>query len=122
MPIPVTIVVAIAVTIAAAELASTVEQHGHVVETAAAVDFLHFTYKATLHKPGTDHKQGDVRHMGYDRGVGYYINRRTVYEDIGVAASELLHKTVEALALKQLGRIGRQGAYRDDIETFLPLI
>ena len=60
------IVVAIAVTIAAAELASTVEQHGHVVETAAAVDFLHFADKATLHESGTDYKQGDISHMGYD--------------------------------------------------------
>lgn len=76
MPITIAVVIAIAVTIAAAELACTVEKHSHIVETSATVDFFHFAYETTLHKSGTHHKQSDISSMGHHRGVGNHINRR----------------------------------------------
>ncbi len=76
-------------------------------------------HRASMTAAGVDHEQRAVHERAQEGRVGHSLERRAVDHDEVRSGTETLQDRPHPLGSHQLGRIGRQGARREDPEVRL---
>lgn len=93
-----------------------VEEDGHVSVAILVVVFLNVGEFVFLKEAGADYEDGHVGQAIDYFGVGDDFDRRAVENDEVVFTAQIFDESVELVAGKKLGGIGRHGAYAHGVE------
>ena len=124
MAIAITVTIAISVTISVAiTIASvssarevhSIEHYRHSCIFTGSVERLQDRDSPLVEKSCAENEDGHVYLLCYNGGIGNYIDRRTVDEDIVVFLPQVFHHLMETVCKKKLCRVWRQLAHRQDI-------
>ena len=114
--IAVTISVAVTIAIAVAaifarDVLCSVEEDAQLVVLLLVVEFFYFLEDAAVHQTCSNHEDGHVGVLLDNAGVGNNLNGRTIKDDEVVLFAYEGNHLLEAVALQELGGVGRHNAY-----------
>ncbi|CDB10187.1 uncharacterized protein BN744_01508 [Bacteroides sp. CAG:633] len=94
-----------------------VQDESHILVLLFVVDTLQLGKHAAFQQTGAYDKEGTVGQLLDDLRIGYHLDRRTVDKYIVVLAADGIDELLEAVAEQQFGGVGRDGAYREELQV-----
>ena len=86
---------------------------------AVLVEFFQFWEESLVYQAGPEDEDCAVHELVDDLGIGHDVDRRTVDDDEVVPSLQGVHGLTEPRVGDELGRVRRNGAYRDDVHGLI---